>query len=110
MSSIAMMDCHFIIFFNNPPNLTTTELQFDLPAEEEGIDILDSSSWQSWANNQRKYRRPPPLNQFVQQLLTNIWCGVDDPLFENLSMFSLYVVISGENTFNNHDINWNLYN
>jgi hypothetical protein len=104
MASIAMMDCHFIMFFNNPPNLTTTELQFDLPAEEEGIDILDSFTWQFWAENERKNHRPPPLNQFIKQLLTDKWCGPDDARFKNLSIFSLYVVISGEN-INNHTLN-----
>lgn len=96
MASIAMMDCHFIMFFNNPPNFTPTELQFDLPAEEEGIDILDSPTWKLWAENERKYHRPPPLNQFIQQLLTDNWCGHENERFENLSIFSLYVVISGE--------------
>lgn len=44
-----MIDCHFTIFFNNPPYFTITELQFDLPAEEEGTDIMDSLEWKLWA-------------------------------------------------------------
>lgn len=96
MSSIAMMDCHFIMFFNNPPNFTATELAFDLPAEEEGVDIPDGPTWKIWKQNEAKRQRPPPLNQFVQKLLSNDWHGYDDGNFGNLSIFSLYVVISGE--------------
>lgn len=96
MASIAMMDCHFTIFFNNPPYFTITELQFDLPAEEEGTDILDPSAWKLWAEKQTKHQRPPPLNQFIQKLLSDKWEGPDDSQFENLNVFALYVVISGE--------------
>lgn len=96
MASIAMMDCHFTIFFNNPPYFTITELQFDLPAEEEGTDILDSSEWKLWAEKQTKHQRPPLLNQFIQTLLLDKWEGLDDPQFKNLNVFALYVVISGE--------------
>lgn len=96
MASIAMMDCHFIMFFNNPPNLTVTELKFDLPAEEEGVDIPDSPTWKLWMENEIKCPRPPPLNEFIQKLLSNEWQGPDGFEWNNLSIFSLYVVILGE--------------
>jgi hypothetical protein len=96
MSSIAMMDCHYIMFFNDPPILTAPELRFDLPAEEKGIEIPDATTWELWATKERNYQRPPPLNLFIQELLSDSWTGPEDPRYKNLSFFALYVVITGE--------------
>lgn len=91
-----MIDCHFIMFFNNPPCLTPAELSFDLPAEENGIDIPGDKAWELWAKNERQHRRPPPLNEFVKELLSDGWSGTEDPRFKNLNTFALFVVIFGE--------------
>ncbi|KAJ5306928.1 hypothetical protein N7508_005943 [Penicillium antarcticum] len=94
MSSIAMMDCHYIMFFNDPPILSAPELGFDLPAEEKGMDIPDAITWELWARNERKHQRPPPLNLFIQELLLDNWTGSEDQRYKNLNFFALYVVIS----------------
>lgn len=94
MASIAMIDTHFIIFFNALPVLAPFELDFDLPAEEAGVDILDNSTWEDWARNERRYQRPPPLNQFIHELLSDDWTGIDDARFQNLNIFALFIVIS----------------
>lgn len=101
MASIAMIDTHFIIFFNAPPVLSPFELDFDLPAEEAGVDISDSLAWEEWASNERKHQRPPPLNQLMQELLADNWTGIDDPRFQNLNIFTLFIIISskGEHLF-----------
>lgn len=39
MASIFMIDCHFVMFCSNSPCLTPAELSFDLPAEENGIQL-----------------------------------------------------------------------
>jgi hypothetical protein len=96
MSSIAILDCHNIMFFNDPPMLTSHELRFDLPAEEQGIDILDATKWELWASDERKHQRPPQLNLFVQELLSDTWGGPEDPRYRKLGFFALFVVISGE--------------
>lgn len=96
MASIFMMDCHFVTFFNHPPYLTLNELSFDLPAEENGIDISDDKTWELWAKNERKHQRPPPLDKFVLELLSDVWSGTEDPRFKNLNIFALFVVIFGE--------------
>lgn len=90
-----MVDCHFIMFFNQPPALTPNELNFDLPAEEYGIDISDGLRWEEWANTERKYQRPPMVSQFLQELLSDDWAGPEDPRFENLNIFALFIIISG---------------
>ncbi|KAJ5999820.1 hypothetical protein N7481_000229 [Penicillium waksmanii] len=94
MASIAMIDTHFIMFFNSPPLLSPFELGFDLPAEDAGVDISDTSTWEEWVTNQRKYQRPPPLNQFIQELLSDNWAGKEDTSFQNLNVFALFIVIS----------------
>lgn len=95
MASISMLDCHFIMFFNQPPNLTPTELKFDFPAEENGIDISDDLAWEAWAKNERKYQRAPTLSEFLQELMSDTWMGPEDPRFENLNIFVLFIVASG---------------
>lgn len=95
MASISMIDCHFIMFQNVPPNFTLQELEFDLPAEEQGIDITDEVTWSQWAMNERKFQRPPPLNRFVNELLSDSWTGPEDARFENIGLFALWLVISG---------------
>ncbi|CAI7598944.1 unnamed protein product [Penicillium pancosmium] len=94
MASIAMIDTHFIIFFNSPPLLSPFELGFDLPAEDAGVGISDTSTWEEWVANERKYQRPPPLNRFIQELLSDNWAGKEDARFQNLSIFALFIVIS----------------
>lgn len=94
MASIAMIDTHFIIFFNTPPLLSPFELGFDLPAEDCGVDISDSLTWEDWVDNERKYQRPPPLNQFIQELLSDNWAGIEDTRFQNLNIFALFIIIS----------------
>ncbi|KAJ5569456.1 uncharacterized protein N7459_008886, partial [Penicillium hispanicum] len=94
MASISMIDCHFIMFFNNPPHFTQAELDFDLPAEDRGIDISDEVAWQEWALNERKYQRPPSLSQLLKELLSDHWTGSEEPRFENLNIFTLFIVIS----------------
>lgn len=94
MASIAMIDTHFIIFFNSPPLLSPFELGFDLPAEDAGVDISDTSTWEEWITNERKYQRPPPLNRFIQELLSDNWAGKEDTRFQNLNIFALFIVIS----------------
>lgn len=91
-----MIDCHFIMFQNVPPNFTVKEFNFDLPAEEQGIDILDEIEWSQWAINERKYRRPPCLSQLLNELLSDTWTGPEDPRFENIGVFALWIVISGK--------------
>lgn len=91
-----MIDTHFIIFFNALPTLSPFELGFDLPAEEAGVDITDRSAWENWAANERKYQRPPPLNNFIQDLLSDTWTGIDDPRYQNLNIFALFIVISSK--------------
>ena len=88
-------------FFNAPPVLSPFELDFDLPAEEAGVDISDSLAWEEWASNERKHQRPPPLNQLMQELLADNWTGIDDPRFQNLNIFTLFIIISskGEHLF-----------
>ncbi|KAJ5908069.1 hypothetical protein N7495_000751 [Penicillium taxi] len=88
------MDGHFTNFFNNPPHLMATELKFDLPVDEKAIDIWDATKWKLWANKEMKHQRPPPLNQFIQDLLSDNWPGFDDPCYENLSIFALFLAIS----------------
>lgn len=94
MASIAMIDTHFIIFFNSPPLLSPFELGFDLPAEDAGVDISDTSTWEEWVMNERKYQRPPPLNRFIEELLSENWAGIDDRRLQNLNIFALFIVIS----------------
>lgn len=96
MASISMIDCHFIMFQNIPPNFTLKEFEFDLPVEEYGIDIPDETTWNQWATNERRFERPPCLSQFVQELLSDNWTGPEDPRFENIGVFALWIVISGE--------------
>lgn len=90
------MDCHFVMFFNNPPYLTLAEMSFDLPTEETGFDLLDDTAWELWAMNERRYPRPAPLNQFMQELLCDQWAGADDTWFYNINVFVMFIVISGE--------------
>ncbi|KAJ5651875.1 hypothetical protein N7507_009301 [Penicillium longicatenatum] len=92
-----MLDCHNIMFFNTPPQFTASEFGFDLPAEERGIDIRDSATWETWALSERKYQRPPPLKTFVQELLSDDWPGLDDPRYSNLNVFALFIVVSANN-------------
>lgn len=94
MASIAMIDTHFIIFFNALPILSPSELGFDLPAEEAGVDITDRSAWEDWAASERKYQRPPPLNKFIRDLLSDSWTGINDPRYQNLNIFALFIIIS----------------
>lgn len=94
MASIAMIDTHFIIFSNAPPVLSPFELGFDLPAEDAGVDICDPLTWEDWASHERKCQRPPPLNQFMWELLSDNWTGIDDPRFQNLNIFTLFIIIS----------------
>ncbi|KAJ5549382.1 hypothetical protein N7513_006616 [Penicillium frequentans] len=96
MASITMLDCHNIMFFNTPPQFTASEFGFDLPAEERGIDIRDSATWEIWAQNEREHQRPSPLNIFVQELLSEDWPGLDDPRYSNLNVFALFIVVSGK--------------
>ncbi|KAJ5116126.1 hypothetical protein N7456_000474 [Penicillium angulare] len=91
-----MLDCHNIMFFNCPPQFTPSEFCFDLPAEEKGIDIRDSATWEVWAENERKHDRPPPLNEFIQELLSDTWKGTEDPRMNNLNIFATFIVVSGE--------------
>lgn len=90
-----MIDSHFIMFFNDPPLFCATEFAFDLPAEDKGIDITDLDTWHEWVQNERRFRRPPPLAEFLRLLLDDHWKGLDDPRFEHLSVFALFIVISG---------------
>ena len=99
MASISMIDCHFIMFQNVPPNFTVKEFNFDLPAEEQGIDIPDEITWTQWAMNERKYRRPPCLSQLINELLSDTWTGPEDPRFENIGVFALWIVISGKTSY-----------
>lgn len=96
MASISMIDTHNIIFFNNPPYFTMTEFEFDLPAEEKGVDISDPSDWELWAKNERRFQRPPPTGQLLMELLAENWKGPQDPRFQNLNVFSLFIIISGK--------------
>lgn len=96
MASIFSMDCHFVMFCNNPPYLTLAEMSFDLPTEETGFDLLDDTAWELWAMNERRYPRPAPLNQFMQELLCDQWAGADDTWFYNINVFVMFIVISGE--------------
>ncbi|KAJ5769431.1 hypothetical protein N7520_003990 [Penicillium odoratum] len=96
MASITMLDCHNIMFLNTPPQFTVTEFGFDLPAEEKGIDLGDSATWEIWAQNEREYQRPSPLNRFIQELLSDDWPGLEDPKYSNLNVFTLFVVVSGK--------------
>ncbi|KAJ5730578.1 uncharacterized protein N7483_005086 [Penicillium malachiteum] len=93
-TSITMLDCHNIMFFNSPPQFTPSEFDFDLPAEEKGIDIRDNMEWEAWAQNERKFPRPPPLNEFIQELLSDDWKGIDDPRFKHLNVFALFIAVS----------------
>ncbi|KAF3396487.1 hypothetical protein F1880_006679 [Penicillium rolfsii] len=77
------------MFFNNPPLFSATEFTFDLPAEDKGIDISDLDTWHEWVQNEKKFQRPPPLNEFLHLLLSDSWVGVTDPRFEHLSIFAL---------------------
>ncbi|KAJ5180652.1 hypothetical protein N7492_003862 [Penicillium capsulatum] len=95
MASISMIDTHFIMFFNQPPALIPQELNYDLPAEEDGIDISDNVTWEAWARNERKYQRPPIVSQFLQELMSDDWSGPEDPRFDNLNVFALFIIISG---------------
>jgi hypothetical protein len=90
-----MIDYHFIMFFNYPPLFSATEFTFDLPAEDKGIDITDPDTWHEWVHNEKKFQRPPLLNEFLQPLLSETWVGLADPCFEHLSIFALFIVISG---------------
>ncbi|KAJ6016210.1 hypothetical protein N7540_010801 [Penicillium herquei] len=69
----------------SPPQFTPSEFGFDLPAEEKGIDFRDNMEWEAWAQNERKFPRPPPLNEFIQELLSDDWKGIDDPRFKHLN-------------------------
>ncbi|KAJ5623419.1 hypothetical protein N7490_012024 [Penicillium lividum] len=89
-----MLDCHNIMFLNTPPQFTATEFGFDLPAEEIGIDLGDSATWEIWAQNEREYQRPSPLNRFIQELLSDDWPGLEDPKYSNLNIFALFIVVS----------------
>lgn len=91
-----MIDTHNIIFFNNPPYFIVREFEFDLPAEEKGIDISDATTWELWAQSEREYLRPPPTGRFLKELLNQEWGGPEDPMFENLSVFALFIIISGQ--------------
>lgn len=90
-----MIDSHFIMFFNDPPLFCAIEFTFDLPAEDKGIDIIDLDTWHEWVQNEQRFRRPPPLAEFLQLLLDDNWDGLEDPRFEHLSVFALFIVISG---------------
>ncbi|KAJ5909535.1 hypothetical protein N7504_004178 [Penicillium tannophilum] len=94
MASITMLDCHNIMFFNTPPQFTASEFGFDLPAEERGIDIRDSATWEIWAQNEREHQRPSPLNIFVQELLSDDWPGLNSPRYSDLNVFALFIVVS----------------
>lgn len=96
MASITMLDCHNIMFFNTPPQFTASEFGFDLPAEERGIDIRDSATWEIWAQNEREHQRPSPLNIFVQELLSDDWPGLNSPRYSDLNVFALFIVVSGK--------------
>ncbi|KAJ5288778.1 hypothetical protein N7478_001808 [Penicillium angulare] len=89
-----MLDCHNIMFFNSPPQFTPSEFCFDLPSEERGIDIRDPTTWAVWAENERKHDRPPPLNEFIQELLSDTWKGEGDSRMNNLNIFATFTVIS----------------
>ncbi|KAJ5621569.1 hypothetical protein N7528_006352 [Penicillium herquei] len=78
----------------SPPHFTPSEFCFDLPAEERGIDIRDHMEWEAWAQNERNYPRPPPLNEFIQELLSDDWKGIDDPRLKHLNIFALFIVVS----------------
>lgn len=95
MASICMIDSHFIMFFNDPPLFSATEFTFDLPAEDKGIEVSDLDTWHEWVQNEKDFQRPPPLNEFLQLLLSDNWIGLADPRFEHLSIFALFIVISG---------------
>lgn len=96
MCLVFVMDCRFVMFYNNPPYLNPLELQFDLPAGDEGIDIADDKSWEPWALDQRSHGRPPSMNELMQALMCNQWTGPGDPQFGNLSIFNMLLLMLGE--------------
>ncbi|KAJ9252163.1 transcriptional regulator family: Fungal Specific TF [Paecilomyces variotii] len=95
MCLVFVMDCRFVMFYNNPPYLNPLELQFDLPAGDEGIDIADDKSWEPWALDQRSRGRPPSMNELMQALMCNQWTGPGDPQFGNLSIFNMLLLMLG---------------
>lgn len=95
MASIAMLDSHNIMFFNCPPQFTPSEFCFDLPAEENGIDIRNDDEWETWAQNEMNFQRPPPVNEFIKALLSDDWKGQNDPRFKHLNVFALFIIVSG---------------
>lgn len=96
MSLVFIMDCRFVIFYNNPPYLNPLELHFDLPADDEGIDIVENEAWELWALNRRAHGRPPPLDELIQALLRDKWDSSHDLHFDNLSIFNMLLLILGK--------------
>ncbi|KAJ9269565.1 transcriptional regulator family: Fungal Specific TF [Paecilomyces variotii] len=90
-----VMDCRFVMFYNNPPYLNPLELQFDLPAGDEGIDIAGDESWEPWALDQRSHGRLPSMNELMQALMCNEWTGPGNPQFGNLSIFNILLLMLG---------------
>ena len=96
MASIYMIDSHFIMFLNDLLLFSATEFTFNLPAKDKGIDwITNLDAWHEWVQDERRFRRPPPLAEFLQLLLDDNWVGLEDPRFKHLSTFALFIVIPG---------------
>lgn len=96
MCLVFVMDCRFVMFYSNPPYLSPLELQFRFPARDEGIDIADDEPWEPWALEQKSHGPTPQVNELMQAFMCDHWTGPDSPHFDNLSIFSMLLLMIGE--------------
>ncbi|GAD96487.1 hypothetical protein AOR_1_326034 [Paecilomyces variotii No. 5] len=95
MCLVFVMDCRFVMFYSNPPYLCPLELEFNLPARDEGIDIADDEPWEPWALEQKSYARTPRVNELLQAFLCDDWPGPNSSHFDSLSIFNMLLLILG---------------
>lgn len=90
-----MSDSHYCTFFNQPPQLSVSEMVGDLPCAEELWDAKSAAHFEHLsAVNQLRAASPPSVRYLVNTLMHGPWTPAAEPC-RSASHFDLYIAMAG---------------
>src|SRR5690242_12781829 len=94
---VFVLDFHFTTIYRMPPRLALMEMSGDLPADENLFAAGDSQEW----IRLRGIHGSMPLSMAdsIRILLEDAWDGANNPKFSRITIWGMFMVISGTFTY-----------
>lgn len=91
-----MYDCHFVMFYNSPPQMLVGEMTGNLPCRDELFEAEDASTFERLIFSPAGASLGVSLHGMVSALLHGFFSGPRDFPHRNATLLQLHFALLGE--------------